>query len=80
MILMIGLSRLLILGLSYSHQKGKVNLLSEQNVLRLQIAMYDSSLVEKTETSEELLCKNSNQGCAETSKLILLDQFVQVDT
>lgn len=80
MILMIGLSRLLILGLSYSHQKGKVNLLSEQNVLRLQIAMYDSSLIEKTETSEELLCKNSNQGCAETSKLILFDQFVQVDT
>ena len=79
MILMIGLSRLCELDLIYPPQSRKVDILFEQNVLRIQVAIYYPSLIQKTETIEKLLRKNSNKGCAETSKLVLFDQFVQVD-
>jgi hypothetical protein len=37
-------------------------------------------LIQQTETVEQLLCEDSDERGAEASELILLDQFVKIDT
>ena len=41
--------------------------------------MYKSSFVEKSQSVQQLLCKNPDKGCAQSSKLVLLDEFVKID-
>jgi hypothetical protein len=55
------------------------NALFEQNILWLQIAVNQTGFAEKTQAAEELLGKHSNERGAQASKLVLLDEFVQVD-
>ena len=50
-----------------------------KDVLRLQITMNQVSFIEKTQRIQQLLRKDANQGCTQSSELILFDQFVQVD-
>jgi len=38
--------------------------------------MYEPGLVEKTQTVQQLLCKDADQCRTQPSKLVLLDQFV----
>ena len=42
--------------------------------------MNQSCFIQKTETIEKLLCKDSDECGAKASKLILLDQLVQINT
>jgi hypothetical protein len=51
----------------------------QQDILGLQVAMYQSSLVQQTQPIQKLLRKDSDECRAQASELILFDQFVQVD-
>lgn len=42
--------------------------------------MNESRLVQKGEAVEQLLGKDSDQGGAEATELVLLDELVQIDT
>lgn len=42
--------------------------------------MDDMRLVQKTQRIEELLRKHADQGCTQPAELVLLDQFVEIDT
>lgn len=42
--------------------------------------MYESSLIEKSQSIQQLLCKNPDKSCAQSSKLILFDKLVKIDT
>ena len=76
MILMIGLSRL-------STPLAQVRFVSEwmirdsllqQDILRLQIAMYQLGLTQQAQPVQQLLRKHAHQSRTEPSELILLDQ------
>ena len=54
-------------------------ILLQQYVLGLQIAMYQSSFIQKTQAIEQLLCEHTNKRGAQSPKLILLNQLVQVE-
>lgn len=41
--------------------------------------MNESRLVQKCEAVEQLLGKDSDQGGAEATELVLLDEFIQID-
>lgn len=41
--------------------------------------MNQVSLVQKAQRVQQLLCKDADEGRAETSELVLLDQLVEVD-
>ena len=41
--------------------------------------MYETSFVQQAESVKKLLSKHPDQGCAEASKLVLFDQFVEID-
>lgn len=40
--------------------------------------MDQSRLVQQCKPVKQLLCKNTNEGCAKTTELVLLDQLVQI--
>lgn len=42
--------------------------------------MYQSGLVEQSQSVQKLLCKHSNKCCAEAPKLVLFDKLIEVDT
>ena len=41
--------------------------------------MYEPCFVEKAQAVQKLLGENPNESCTQTSKLVLLDQFVKID-
>jgi hypothetical protein len=57
-----------------------VRILLQQNVLRLQIAMYQLRFPQKGEAVDQLLREDSYEGRRQAAELVLLDQFVQIDT
>lgn len=56
------------------------HILLQEDVLRLQVAMNDASLVQEAQSVQQLLGKHPHECCTKPSKLILLDQLVQVHT
>lgn len=40
--------------------------------------MYKSSLVEKSQSIQQLLGKNPDKSCAQSSKLVLLDKLIKI--
>ena len=42
--------------------------------------MNKSSLVEQAQSIQQLLCKYTNKRCTQATELVLLYQFVQIDT
>jgi hypothetical protein len=52
----------------------------QQNVFWLQIAVDQSGLVEQGQPVKQLLREYPDQRCAKAAELVLLDQFVEVDT
>lgn len=54
--------------------------LFEQNILGFEIAMDEMGFVQKAESVQELLCEDTNECCAQSAELILLDEFVEIDT
>jgi len=79
MILIMGLSRLPIVSTHCNRLWSSPCLLLQQDIFWLQIAVNQSRLAQKAKAVQQLLCKHSHKGGAETSELVLLDQFVQVD-
>ena len=57
-----------------------MNLLFKQYVLRFEVTVNKTSLVQQRQSVQQLLCKHTNQGCAKAPELILFDELVQVDT
>ena len=57
----------------------RLYVLLEQDVLRLQVAMYELGLSEQCQTIDELLRKHAHQGGRQSAELVLLDQFIEVD-
>lgn len=51
----------------------------QENVLGLEIAMYQTRFVQESQAVQELLGENPDQCGTKTPELVLLDQFVQVD-
>lgn len=56
------------------------DLLLEQYIFRLQVAMYQASLVQKAQPIQKLLREDPNEGRAQPAELVLLDELVEVDT
>lgn len=42
--------------------------------------MDQMSLVQKAQGIQQLLCKDTDESGAQSSELVLLDQFIQIDT
>jgi hypothetical protein len=51
----------------------------EEDVFWFQITMYEARLVQQSKPVQQLLREDTDQCRAETSKLVLFDQFVQID-
>ena len=52
--------------------------MSEQYVLRLEIAVDDPVFVKEDEAGQELLCEAPNQSQREPLEIMRLDEFIQV--
>lgn len=53
--------------------------LFEQDIFRLQIAVYQFRLSEQSQAIDQLLRKHAHQCRGQSTELILLDQFVEID-
>jgi len=78
MILMIGLSRLRHVNYWCTLDSG-VHQLLQQDVLRLQVAVYQACFAQKAQSIQKLLCEYSHKSCAKSPELVLLDQLVKID-
>jgi hypothetical protein len=50
----------------------------EQNIFRFQITVYQPRVLQYRQTIQQLLGKDFNKLSAESLKLILLDEFVEI--
>lgn len=75
MILIIGLSRLRRLTCN-RRDTANADLLLQEDVFRLKITVYKLRLAEQGKAIEKLLRKDADKCCAQSAKLILLDQLV----
>lgn len=53
--------------------------LLQQDVLWFQIAVDQVGFVQKAQRIQKLLGKYADEGCAQATELVLLDQFVEID-